>query len=612
MFHVTLQLLPGISACLHKVIHWKAYFFLIFIPRLPILKQWVHSSENDTMGKKLAVILLILTALQGFAETAEGTFPKENADATTPIWRHAPGGALLGVPTIQAGTVVAVLDGGHLKAYTLEGKPLWDYWAKSPRLIPYISRNREGTCYVCRTDGTFIAVNRAGRELWQLKTGPIVAPAVSGWDGRIFVTTEKKIFCYTASGYLLWNKELEKKVISGPFLSGTGGIVAAFEGGELLELNPFGKAISRRIGETPTAIIPANGGTLALLRGGGLRFFRENSLTPGRNVGSVRGVPLGGVSRDNNAAILLANGNVTVVSLSNGRQQWNGGTHINARDISTADDFSMVWDERGLYVFSQLGATGFNSAGRRLWVLKLNGASSIPVLGDNGILFSGGKDWLLYAYKVENRTITRKESLYGPEPDGNYGLARPGPSPWAEDYNRFYETRLNEELQNLSLLIKEGNVGENELDYAAYLREISGSSLNPQTSRSRPPVHVRHRAEAARLMGFFGSRETIPFLTELYLKDPDPVVKTAAAEAIARIGTDPEGTALKAFAQTITAANRDEQVLSATAAAIGSLCRFSGPPLSESGVRLLGILERDFMPSKARAQARQEIASLQQ
>ena len=565
------------------------------------------------MTKKSVLILITLLITFSpviYSVTAEGSFPKENENAATPIWRHAPGGKLLGIPTIQAGTVVAVLDGGHLKAYTLEGKPLWDYFAKTPHLIPYVSRNREGTSYICRTDGTLIAVNRAGRELWQLKSGPITAPVVSGWDGRIFVTTEKKIYCYTASGYLLWNRELPRKTAAGPLLTGKGSIVTALEGGELLELDPFGKAISRTIGETPTAIISINGGILVLLKSGELKIFRTDSNTPGRSIGKIRGSPLGGISRGNYAALLLANGSVIEVSLTNGKQQWSGDSHIKRNEIKSADDFSMLWDERGIYVFSRLGATGFNSAGRRLWVLKLSGASSIPVLGDQGTLFSGGQDWILYAYKVENRTTVTKQSLYGPAPEGNYGLANPPPSPWAKNYDKFHETQMNIEIENLSSQIKEGKIGENELIFAAYLREISGSSLNPQTSQVRPPVHVRHRAEAARLLGFFGSRETIPFLAELYIKDPDPVVRAAAAEAIGRIGVDPDGIALKAFAQTVTAANREEQVLIATASAIGSLCRFSGPPLSESGLRLLGIIEQDFMPAKARNQAKQEIASL--
>jgi outer membrane protein assembly factor BamB len=568
----------------------------------------IHSKIK--MKTSMALILIILCTFHGTAETAKGTFPKENEGAATPIWRHAPGGKLLGVPTIQVGTVVAVLDGGHLKAYSLEGRPLWDYYAKSPRLIPYVSRSREGTSYICRADGTFIAVSRTGRELWQLKPGPITAPAISGWDGRIFVTTEKKIFCYTAAGYLLWSRELENPIVSGPFLTGKGGIVTALKNGELLELDPFGGALSRSIEDVPTSIIPVNGGTLVILKNGALKLFSSGSPAPARNIMTLRGSPLGGVGRENGAAILLADGSVALVSLSNGRQQWKTGSHIKRNEIKGADDFSMVWDERGIYVFSLRGATGFSAEGRRLWTLSLDGASSIPVLGDEGTLFSGGQDWILYAYKVESRSLPRRESLYGPAPEGNYGLENPPPSPWADDFYRFEEVQMNQELQKLSAMIRAGQIGENEPVYAAYLREIAGASMSPKISPTRPPVHVRYRAEAARLLGYFGSRETIPFLAELYLKDADPAVRTAAAEAIGRIGADPEGIALTAFSRTITAANRDEQVLSATASAIGSLCRFSGPPLSENGIKLLTTLEQEYMPAKARAQARREIASL--
>jgi outer membrane protein assembly factor BamB len=159
-------------------------------------------------------------------------------------------------------------------------------------------------------------------------------------------------------------------------------------------------------------------------------------------------------------------------------------------------------------------------------------------------------------------------------------------------------------------MIKEGKVGEKELVYTAYLREIAGSAMAPQTSKTHPPVHVLFRPEAARLLGYIGSRGTVPCLADLYLKDIDPSVQAAAAESIGRIGTDPEGIALQAFSQTISAANRDEQTLTAVASAIGALCRFSGPPLSGSGLRLLALLEREFMPAMVRSRARREIASL--
>jgi outer membrane protein assembly factor BamB len=142
--------------------------------------------------------------------------------------------------------------------------------------------------------------------------------------------------------------------------------------------------------------------------------------------------------------------------------------------------------------------------------------------------------------------------------------------------------------------------------------ETAGSATGPQASNTHPLVHVRQRVEALRLLGYIGSRESISFLTNVFIKDPDSSVKAAAAEAIGRIGVDPDGIAMRAFSTTATAASqvKEEQVLTAAAAAIGSLCRFSGPPLSDSGVKLLSILGSGNMPPKTQSQARRELSQL--
>jgi outer membrane protein assembly factor BamB len=564
------------------------------------------------MMKKIAVFVVLAFCCLGFdhvcfALTAEGVFPKENKDAATPVWRQAPGGTLLGVPAIEGGIAIAVLDGGNLKAYSLDGKPLWDYYAKS-KLVSHVSRNRDGTSYICRTDGILIAVNRVGRELWRLRTGIITSPVISGWDGRLFVTTEKKVFCYTASGYLLWSCDLSAKTVSGPFLTRKGGIVAALEGGALLELGPFGASSKREIGETPIAIIPADKATLVLLKDGSLKLV-PSADAPVQPVTTIRGTPLGGVSRGNAAAFLLSNGSVVQVSLSDKKQKWREDSHIKTNTVKSAKDFAMLWDERGIYVFTQQGATGISNAGKRLWSLTLNGASSIPMLADNGTLLSSGLDWILYAYKVENRELAQKRSLFGPMPEGNYGLG-PMPAQSSDTYLSLNESYISAELQQLTAQIQKGSLGENEPFYTAKLKEIAFSAIGPQTSITHPPVQIQYRAAAARLLGYFASRETIPFLAELYLKDSDSSVRTATAEAIGRIGTDPDGIALNAFAQTINATYRDEQVLLAVAGAIGSLCRFTGPPLSETGIKLLVRLDQSGLPAKVRNMARQEIIGL--
>ena len=134
---------------------------------------------------------------------------------------------------------------------------------------------------------------------------------------------------------------------------------------------------------------------------------------------------------------------------------------------------------------------------------------------------------------------------------------------------------------------------------------------NPRTG-NHPPVNVRYRAEAARLLGFIGSRETIPFLARLFSRDSESLVKTAAAEAIGKIGVDPEGLALKTFENAVSppAPPGDEPALRAVAAATGALCRFSGPPLSEAGIRILMILSANDRYPLASGQAKKELKSL--
>jgi hypothetical protein len=78
-----------------------------------------------------------------------------------PIWRQALGGAVMGAPSVQAETVATVCEGGTLKTYSRFGNPLWSYFARG-RLSPYVSQSPEGTSYICRTNGIFIAVNRSG------------------------------------------------------------------------------------------------------------------------------------------------------------------------------------------------------------------------------------------------------------------------------------------------------------------------------------------------------------------------------------------------------------------------------------------------------------------
>jgi outer membrane protein assembly factor BamB len=316
------------------------------------------------------------------------------------------------------------------------------------------------------------------------------------------------------------------------------------------------------------------------------------------------------VNREDAIAAATADGSISLFSLTEGKTLWSAGSHIAPAD---AADARLIYDERGIYALTGSGATGYGTDGKQLWTIRLGSGTIPPAFSDEGILYAGGNDWVLYAYSMEDTVKIRKQTLYGPAAEGSYGGGDPRPSPWAGDYDRYEWGTIGERLGSISAAIRNGAVGENEKKYAAYLMEIAGSVSQEPANRYQlhPLVHVHHRAEAARLLSYIGSRETIPGLAALCRSDPDPLVKAAAAEAIGSIGVDPDGVAIAAFISLVfpLIPGRDEQVMAAIAMATGALCRFSGPPIGENGARLLTALA-GMGPGLAQAVALRELNSL--
>ena len=555
------------------------------------------------------------------------------------IWRRALGGAVIGNPVAQVESVVAATDGGSLKSFSTQGTPLWDYYARG-RLAPFVSRSREGTSYICRTNGLFFAINRSGRELWQLSLGsPMVSPVLIGWDGRLFIFTDKKITCVTAAGYKLWTRTLAANIAIAPFIDSEGGVVLALENSEIQRIDAFGNIISYSVLEEQTVPseqedkaalpaqrqVPAAATSLKVERYGLaiLLLYEDRSMEmiiPALGLLfkaqlDLPSPPLTAAGKDNEAAVLLKDGKVALIApeyppptassdrIPSGMKiLWIQASHINASELANASFANLLFDERGVYVLSKGGATGFTGDGRRLWMTRLSGAATIPAFGDDGVLFSGGADWVLYAYRLEDRVRAKQRLLYGEASDGDYGTGNPGPSSWDGYYYRFSEAELLKRLSEIQWVIRMGAVGANEKEYAAYLMEVA-------TSRE---ASIQYRIEAARLLAYIGSRETIPFLANLFTRESDYSVKAAVATSIGRIGVDPEGLALRAFENAILPPARllNDEALLAVASAIGALCRFSGPPLSETGIRLLTLLSGyDAFPI-VRNQAQREIRSL--
>ncbi|MCL2251424.1 MAG: PQQ-binding-like beta-propeller repeat protein [Treponema sp.] len=542
-----------------------------------------------------------------------------------PFWRQALGGEVLSLPHVQAQSAVVALDGGNIKAYSTAGTPMWNYSARG-RISPFITRSREGTSYLSRTNGIFIAVNRAGRELWRRDLeSPISARVVIGWDGRLFIPTEKQIFCYTASGNRLWSRTFESNLTAAnlnqssvfsiaPKLDRSGGILFAI-GNDVYRIDQFGNTTmwksSYEISDKRCSFIFLTNlqQILAIFSDGSMEILGvgEDWYLGAQSENHVSLLPMlparpiaADTDKENNIAAVLNDGRLIFLSIDEKKILWTGNSHIREmiNNGGRPDmEAEVLFDARGIYVLSRNGATSFSHEGRRFWFSYLQNAAAIPAFGDDGVLYSGGRDWILYAYKMEDRVLPQRNALYGPLPDGTYGLGRPGID------NNIYPLNEYEKKSQLEIIrtaVNSGQIGSNEPVWTSFLLRMCAGQ-----------EPIQSRITALNLLGKIGSYETIQWLINVYRNSNEPLISSAAINAIGSIGVDPEGVSLQAFSFSISQDHvKNEHVLTAIASATGALCRFSGPPLSEMGVRILNMLSAVNQQPSVRRQAARELASL--
>jgi hypothetical protein len=202
------------------------------------------------------------------------------------------------------------------------------------------------------------------------------------------------------------------------------------------------------------------------------------------------------------------------------------------------------------------------------WVLDIVGAAALPAYNGQGLVFVGGQNWILAAYRVEDVPLSP------PSPPETYGLAKRADIPaWVS-------------AQGIAAALDRGNVGGNEQAFASFLMETGEVRLTPKVRADR----IDERVEALTLLGRLGSPEYVPFLADVLRRDPHPRIKAAAAQALGSIGIDRDGKAMEALMDKALPVFllRDSFFINAVVDAAGKLCLANGPPAYDRGVAILG------------------------
>jgi hypothetical protein len=105
------------------------------------------------------------------------------------------------------GAVVAVCEGGFVRAFSYAGQDLWTYRVPG-KLEPFVTRGPDGISWVAQTEPggprKLIALNRVGRKVSELVFDkPFTAPPETGLDGRVFVPFGDTVAMYSFRGQKL-------------------------------------------------------------------------------------------------------------------------------------------------------------------------------------------------------------------------------------------------------------------------------------------------------------------------------------------------------------------------------------------------------------------------
>jgi len=579
--------------------------------------------------KKITFFVLFLTLFclpLGLGAQSPGLFSMQVGAA--PVWNQNLGDFVSGKPFLQTESVVVACAGGSVQSFYMSGTPLWDF-DPGKALTPYIARSVEGAAYVCDESGSFWAVNRIGRELWRVNLGtPITYPPVVGWDGRVFIPVGSRLLCRTAAGHSLWGIDLGSPMAIAPSLDHSGSLAVVLQNRDFVRVNQFSTVDRVALDQLPLLVVSLKSSNedsyVLFYQSGQMEKISFNEGAPRGNRLTRLGFPTLPVSpaaaaaKGDDFAVTLRDGRVLFMNRL-GQVLWTGNSHEAAVEKGPANldknRADMIFDERGIYSISTRGATGFAPDGRRRLILKIEEANSIPALSDEGILYVCGKDKVLYTYKLDSKPKNVPRSrYYGQEPPGTYGMGNPPPSPWVLHEDRFNDEMLDSMYARIEKAILSGQLGEDEPAYVAYMMEMIGFFLNdPHYSRVRPAVKPLQHVKLINLLGRVGSRETIPFLWNIFDRYPDPSVKSACAEAIGAIGVDPHGNTFLSYNFLLAAnnPNRDPQLLLSATSSIAALSRFSGPPLSGDGIVLLRYFSNlTWAPNTIKNQIRRELDSL--
>lgn len=525
------------------------------------------------------------------------------------LFRFPVGGVITAGPALGAGRAWLLSDSKTLYVLTVDGVAIGKR-ALADRHSAFIACDDFGRAAISEGSTGIALVNKAGQEVWRVDLGATPASApVFGSDGRLFVVAGGAFSAYAPNGSRLWKSSLPASQSAPVVIGPEGGpAIGLVDGAVLLFPADGGIPFSAEPGAAAVALASAQGRLAAALEDGHFVVFQSRIkdkvlvpviLEPAVQLGAK---PLAMAASKDGFYVLGVDGTLLATDLD-GRERWRTPLAI-GKGLGRGSVTLVAFEDRAV-VLTKSAVWSYGSDGSLFRTLRLSNVASLPAIATTGAVFAGGTDWILYAYRFERPLVALAPPALPALDFEAINLIAKEESFWS--ITPYDDSVALDRLNDIEKSMESGTIGTAVRQVSLYLAAVALGKLDAPfgigaVGVGPTPSGTLPRVYACGLLGRIGLPQAVPVLVEVFSNDPEPAVRAAAAAAVAVIGLDPEGDALKAFARA-TGRKLDVRTAGAIVDALDVLYRASGALDDRSGILALVRISGGDYPRDLRSMA---------
>ena len=362
-------------------------------------------------------------------------------------------------------------DGRMLTAISKDGVKLFERGLRD-RSSSLLTVTSKDFFYVVSSNYKKLSLyNPDGVMLWQKEVDePLTSKPITGYDGRVFVHSNSKAYCFGINGEEKWSLEIEKgithnlKILNdgsllfiGKTENGMSKATRVSPYGQLLEDITFAGSITYSTSITDGVLLLFSDGTVGLCS---VKNKKAESTWSIKNVVTLDKVGTTMLKElENNKALVLTNsGSFSVIDLKKQQIDFTK-TENNIKPISIYN-ISVYSDTKKLVIlsknFTSTFVVGYSFQGTKLFDFTVNSNNKTEgIYLSNGIVALCDKDWTAKGYLPYQNTVKVVQNLLKTQ---------------TKKYPQFYtEIDFIPESQYL-MILQNGNYGFREEEINSYIK----------------------------------------------------------------------------------------------------------------------------------------------